>query len=61
MTEFFTKGDIAKQIGLTGQAISAAVQRHELQPTAKTKGGISLFDKKTVDQFLQNRKQSDRK
>jgi hypothetical protein len=58
MTEFFTKGDIAKQSKLTGQGVAAAMQRGELKPIARTVGGIALFDRQQAEKFIESRKQN---
>jgi hypothetical protein len=60
MTEFFTKGDIAKKAHMTGQGVSAAVQRGELQPAARTVGGIALFNREQAEKFVESRKLTER-
>jgi hypothetical protein len=57
MSEFYTTGDISKDARQSPQAISQAVRRGELRAVAKTKGGISLFDPRDVQKFLDARKQ----
>ena len=61
MTEFFTKGDIAKDARMTRQGVDAAYQRGELKPIARTIGGIVLFDRQQAEKFVQSRKQTNRK
>jgi len=61
MTKLYTRGDLARAARLTNQGIKHAEIRGEIQPVAKTVGGISLFNEKQVEKFLESRKQSDRK
>jgi hypothetical protein len=61
MTSLYTRGDLARAARMTNQGIKYAEQRGELKPIAKTIGGLSLFDQKQAEIFLESRKQADRK
>ncbi len=57
MDEFFTTGDVAKDVDLTTMGVLQAVRRCDLIPVAKTRSGMNLFRLEDVERFKSQRKQ----
>jgi DNA-binding transcriptional MerR regulator len=50
-TEFLTKADVAKQLGITPGAIEKAEREGRIAATTRTRGGVRLYTAENVAAF----------
>lgn len=55
MQEYLSVGDAAKRLGVVPATVKLMVRSGRLQPTAKTAGGVTLFDPIDVERLALER------